>query len=92
MELRLVGRVSTDDPTSLRPALNAILQRHPGTCRDLPNGEFDLELAWDSPSAWDANRELLTELRWSVKNTQIRAQWTHGATIERFSDYTPEGK
>lgn len=90
MQLRLVARISTDDPSKLRPVLDAIARRYAGTYRTTVEG-FETEFNREAPSARDANRELLNELRRAVKKTRLRAQWTHGAVTERFFDYVPKG-
>ncbi len=90
MRLRLVGRISTDDPSKLRPALHEIARRYEGTYRTTAEG-FEVEFVREAPDARDANRELLTELRRAVKKTRLRAEWTHGTTLERFFDYVPKG-
>lgn len=90
MELSLVARISTDDPQRLRSTLSDILRRHPGSCETGPEG-FEVRLTWEAPSARDANRELLNELRRTVRKTRLRAEWSHGTTVERFFDYVPKG-
>ena len=91
MQLRLVARISTDDPSKLRPVLDEISRRFEGTYRTSVEG-FEAEFIREAPSARDANRELLNELRRAVKKTRLRAQWTHGKTVESFFDYVPKGK
>ena len=91
MQLRLVARISTDDPSKLRPVLDEISRRFEGTYRTSVEG-FEAELSREAPSARDANRELLNELRRAVKKTRLRAEWTHGRTVERFFDYVPKGR
>lgn len=89
--LRLVARISTDDPSKLRPALDEISRRFEGTYRTTVEG-FEAEFSREAESAREANRELLNELRRAVKKTRLRAQWIHGNTVERYFDYVPKGK
>ncbi len=91
MQLRLVARISTDDASKLRPVLVEISRRFEGTYRTTAEG-FDAEFNREAPSARDANRELVNELRRVVKKTRLRTEWTHGSTTERFFDYVPKGK
>lgn len=90
MQLRVVARISTDDPTKLRPTLDRLVRRYDGSYRTTAEG-FQAELSREAASAREANRELLNELRSAVKKTRLRAEWTHGATTERFFDYVPKG-
>ena len=90
VELRLVARIRTDDREGLRPTLDDVVRRHAGTCEVGPDG-FGVRLTWEAPSARDANRALLNELRRVVRRTRLRAEWTHGSTVERFFDYVPKG-
>ena len=90
MQLRAKARISTDDPTTLRPVLDEIVRHLRGTYRTTAEG-FELEFGREAPSARDANRELLNQLRRAVKKTRLWAQWTHGDTTERFFDYVPKG-
>lgn len=90
MQLRVVARISTDDPTKLRPTLDKLVRRFDGSYRTTAEG-FQAELNREASSAREANRELLNELRRAVKKTRLRAEWTHGVTTERFFDYVPKG-
>jgi hypothetical protein len=90
MRFQLRGRVDTDDPAAIRPLLEAIVRRHSGTLRDSAGG-FEIEGKWDGSSARELNRDLLTELRRTVKRTRLRAEWSSSGAIERFFDYVPKG-
>lgn len=90
MNYRLKARVDTDDPRTLRPVLENLVARRSGSLRQSDKG-FEVELAWEGASARDLNRELLSELRRSVKKTRLRSEWTAGGTTEKFFDYVPKG-
>ena len=90
MKYRLVARIDTDDPASLRPVIDRIVKRQNGTLRALARG-FEIELDCEGASSRDLNRDLLTELRRTVKKTRLRAEWTSGGTTEKFFDYVMKG-
>ena len=87
----LRARVSTDNPTAVRPVLERLVAS--GTV--LPGesvGEFRVEAEMEGPSARDLNRALLSGLRRAEKRTRLRAEWTSQGVTERFFDYVPMGK
>ena len=85
------ARVSTDNPTAVRPVLERLLA--PGS---VSAGEEEHELRvraeMEGPSARDLNRHLLSELRRIEKRTRLRSEWTTEGSTERFFDYVPKGK
>lgn len=89
MQLRAKVRIATQDPAKLRPVLDDIVRRLRGNYRTTAEG-FEVEFGREAPSARAANRDLLNQLRRAVKKTQLWAQWTHGDTTERFSDFSPK--
>ena len=46
----------------------------------------------EGESARELNRAILTALRRVERRTTLRAEWTGGATVERFFDYVPKGR
>lgn len=90
MKYDLVARIDTEDPKTLQPVIEAIVARHSGTIR-ASGGVFEIRLTWEGESSRDLNRELLTELRHSVKKTRLRSEWTAGGMTEKFFDYVPKG-
>lgn len=90
MQLRARVRISTEDPSKLRPVLDEIVRRRRGTYRTTAEG-FEVEFGREASTAREANRELLNQLRRTVKKTRLWAQWTHGDTTERFFDYALQG-
>ncbi len=89
MRYRLVARVSSDSPASLRAALGQWLGTG-GSLRPTADG-FELEAEVEGESARDLNRDLLSTLRRVEKKTRLRAEWTAGGTVEKFFDYVPKG-
>lgn len=86
---KLSARISSDNPSAIKPALERIIGNE-GTIK--PTGEgFEVNAELDGESARDLNRMLLSEMRKVEKKTRIRAEWTLGNTIERFFDYVPKG-
>jgi len=84
----LTARVSTDDPTAIKPVLKALLPE--GSVRS-EGGEFIVNATLHGESASELNRELLSALRRAERRTRLRAEWTAGGTTERFFDYVPKG-
>lgn len=91
MKFQLRARVETDDMAALRPVLGRIVGQRAGTLRSSEEG-FEIEGVWVGSSARDLNRELLSELRRTVKKTRMRSEWTAGRTTEKFFDYVPKGR
>ena len=98
----LVATVSTDSPEVVRPVLKQLIKRVPITevgsrddgqkAREKGKGEFRIEAEMEGESAKDLNRSLLSALRKTEKKTRLRAEWTSGATVERFFDYVLKNK
>jgi len=86
---RLVADVSTDDPVALRPVLVPLVG---ATSLGPRKDGFHVECTMAGQSARELNRTLLSMLRRTVKKTRLRADWTAGATTERFFDYVPKGR
>ena len=87
----LRARVSTENPSAVRPAL---LQLFPGGSVMLTGDPKELVVRgeMDGTSAGDLNRVLLSALRRVEKRTRWRAEWTSEGTKERFFDYVPKTK
>ena len=81
----LSANVSSDDPSAVKPILEKMLGDN-GTIKKTDDG-FEVKAELEGESAKDLNRELLSELRRAVKKTRLRAEWTHGETVEKFFDY-----
>jgi predicted RNA binding protein with dsRBD fold (UPF0201 family) len=45
----------------------------------------------EGETARDLNRAVLSALRRVERRTTLRAEWSSGATVERFFDYVPKG-
>jgi hypothetical protein len=88
-KFRLSARVSSDNPSAVKPALERILGKQ-GTVKPTEDG-FEVSAEVYGESARDLNRTLLSEMRKAEKRTRIRAEWTLGGTVERFFDYVPKG-
>ena len=103
MKLRLEARVSSDSPDAVGRFLVATFGATSVT-RD--GTDWIVRAEVDGASARDANRELLSELRFFdyvpkgtrlagrrrvERKTRLRAEWTAGGSVERFFDYVPKG-
>jgi hypothetical protein len=88
-KFRLSARVSSDNPSAVKPVLERILGKQ-GTVKLAEDG-FEVSAEVYGESARDLNRTLLSEMRKAEKRTRIRAEWTLGDTVERFFDYVPKG-
>lgn len=86
----LRARVSTNNPTAIRPFLERRFSHGMVTGGD-EVGEFRIEAEMEGASAREMNRSLLSELRRVEKRTRLRSEWTHGDLTERFFDYVPKG-
>lgn len=85
----LSARVSSDNPSSVKPVLERALAGR-GTVRAVLGG-FEVTGEFEGESARDLNRDLLSEMRRAEKKTRLRAEWRSGSTVERFFDYVPKG-
>jgi hypothetical protein len=85
---RLSARVSSDNPSAIKPVLERIIGNR-GTVT-ATNEEFEVNAEFTGESARDLNRMLLSEMRKVEKKTRIRAEWTLGNTTEKFFDYVPK--
>lgn len=86
----LVGTISTDNPTAVRPVLDKLVKTTglSGKMEAGPaKGEFLVDAEFEGTSAKDLNRSFLSELRRAEKKTRLRAEWTFGNTTERYFDY-----
>ena len=88
MKLGLEARVSSDSPEAVGRLLVAKLGAT-SVARD--GRDWIVRAEFESASARDANRELLSELRRVERRTRLRAEWTAGGSVERFFDYVPKG-
>ena len=88
-KFRLSARISSDNPSVIRPILERLISGK-GAIKSIENG-FEVEADLKGESARDLNRMLLSEMRKAEKRTRIRAEWTSGNTIEKFFDYVPKG-
>jgi hypothetical protein len=88
-KFRLSARISSDNPSSIRPILGKLISGK-GAIKSIENG-FEVEADLEGESARALNRMLLSEMRKAEKRTRIRAEWTSGNTIEKFFDYVPKG-
>ena len=84
----LVARVTTENPEGIKHALSGIVGA--GGITDTEQG-FLIKTVMVGKSARDLNRALLSALRRVEKKTRLRAEWTCGATTERFFDYVHKG-
>src|SRR5271157_6398400 len=85
---RLSARISSDDPSAIRPVLERVVGNR-GIIKPTSEG-FEVSAELNGESARDLNRMLLSEMRKVEKKTRIRAEWTLGDTTERFFDYVPK--
>ncbi len=88
-KFRLSARISSDDPSAIKPILQRLINSK-GTLKPTEEG-FEVEADLEGESARDLNRMLLSEMRKAERRTRIRAEWTSGNTIEKFFDYVPKG-
>ena len=86
---RLSARISSDDPSTIKPILRRVIGAK-GTIKPVQGG-FEVEADLAGESARDLNRMLLSEMRKAEKRTRIRAEWMSENTIEKFFDYVPKG-
>jgi hypothetical protein len=84
-KLRLSAKVSSDNPSALKPVLARIFESK-GTVKETDQG-FEIDAELEGESAVALNRTLLSELRRAEKKTRMRSQWTSGNTTEKFFDY-----
>ena len=89
LKFRLSARVSSDNPSAIKPVLERIVADK-GTIRQTDEG-FEVAAELEGESARALNRMILSELRRAEKRTRIRAEWTSGDTVEKFFDYVPKG-
>lgn len=87
VEFRLVGDISSDDPSALRTVIEDVIT---GTVTQTRSG-FHVEVVACGRRARDVNRVLLSALRRVERRTRLRAEWTLGGVSERFFDYVPKG-
>ena len=85
----LSARVSSDEPSLVKPVLQKIVGSK-GSIKTTDDG-FEISVELEGISAKDLNRELLSELRRAVKKTRLRSEWKHGDTVEKFFDYVQKG-
>jgi hypothetical protein len=85
------ARVSTENPTAIRPVLRQLVPAATLTLTGDPK-ELVLVGEMEGTSARDLNRAMLSELRRVEKRTRLRAEWTSEGLTEKFFDYVPKGK
>ena len=84
-DFRLVARVSSSNPKSIKAALERAITK--GSVKDA-KGELVVEAEMRGDSAKELNRSLLSSLRKVEKKTRLRAEWTSDdGTTQRFFDY-----
>ncbi len=88
-KFRLSARISSDNPSAIRPILRRLIGVK-GTIKSLEDG-FEVEADLEGESARTLNRMLLSEMRKAERRTRIRAEWASGKTMEKFFDYVPKG-
>jgi hypothetical protein len=88
-KFRLSARISSDNPSVIRPTLEEIFGGK-GTIKPIEEG-FEVEAVLEGESARDLNRLLLSEMRKAEKRTRLRAEWAYGNIVERFFDYASKG-
>jgi hypothetical protein len=82
---RLEGRISTDAPAALRPALRSLVPE--ATVRE-DGPEFVVVGTLVGADAKEVNRTLLSALRRIERRTRLRALWTGEDGVRyRFFDY-----
>jgi hypothetical protein len=86
---RLSARVSSDNPSVIRPLLERMIGSA-AKIKETPDG-FEIEANFEGESAKDLNRSLLSEMRRAEKRTRLRAEWHSGKVVEKFFDYVPKG-
>jgi hypothetical protein len=86
---RLSARISSDNPSAIKPVLERIVGNK-GIIKPVGEG-FEVNAELDGESARDLNRMLLSEMRKVEKKTRIRAEWTLDDTTEKFFDYAQKG-
>jgi hypothetical protein len=87
----LRAKVSTENPTAIRPVLRQMFPAGSVTFTGDPK-ELVVEGEMDGENARDLNRSLLTELRRVERRTRLRAEWSSGGATEKFFDYVPKGR
>ena len=88
LRFALVAEVSTDDPPKLLPVLERLVGAEFIT--RAPGG-FRVACVLEGETAKELNRQLLSELRRTVKRTRLQAEWTAVGVTERFFDYVAKG-
>lgn len=83
----LVGDVSSDDLTAIRPVLTEIFGHEAVT--ETQDG-LHVEGVMDGADARDVNRRLLSALRRAEKRRRLRAEWAGGTRICWLFDYVPK--
>jgi hypothetical protein len=84
----LIARVSSDNPKRIRHVLKGLVST--GSITPIDEG-FLVRTTMRGGNARELNRTLLSALRRVERKTRLRAEWTRGATTERFFDYVPKG-
>ena len=87
-QFALKADISTEDAAGLFRQIVARFGADAVT--ETPTG-FRVECMVSGGSARDLNRELLSDLRRTVKKTRLRAVWTANGVSEKFFDYVPKG-
>jgi len=87
---KLSAKVSTDNPSSIKPELERLFTKAKVVAGETAN-EFIIDAEVEGENAKELNRTLLSALRKVEKKTRLRAEWTSGASTERFFDYVSKG-
>lgn len=88
-KFRLYAKVSSNNPSAIRPVLTRILGSK-GKIASTEDG-FEINAELQGENVKDLNRELLSEMRRIEKRTRLRAEWSYGNTTRKFFDYVPKG-
>jgi len=99
MKIKLVAKVSTDNPPAIRPVLEKLVSPN-GSLKEIKTddaqqkgkGEFLIEAEMEGTSPKDLNRSLLSALRSVEKRTRLRAEWNTDNSTERYFDYVLKKK
>lgn len=86
---KLTAKVSSDDSSAIRPAIERIIGNK-GKVKATQDG-FEISAELQGKSARDLNRALLSEMRRAERRTMLRSEWSSGKIVEKFFDYVPKG-
>jgi hypothetical protein len=87
---KLLATVNSENLDGVRAPLERFLG--PNAKIERRDDGFKIEAVIAGESAWDLDRQLLSEMRWVAKKTRLWAEWTSGGETETFFDYVPRGR